>query len=191
VDTHVVRYFCCVDWEEHLRVAFGGRLHVADAVRRELLYQKGGVPKIEQFFDLPRYWSLEGPQDTAELQRVSDLQRDWEAQKGLPYHAFRNLGEAESIVVCQRASNLAAGWTFVTNDHDATVSARLLKLHPVNPFDVVALFVHQGYLDQMEAWRGYQSMVNTHGMRGYLGLRAEPSGQKDFLARLSSVRGNP
>ncbi|MGD0018766.1 MAG: hypothetical protein ABSD62_05885 [Candidatus Limnocylindrales bacterium] len=171
-------------------MAFDGRLHVADAVHRELLNQKHGTPKIESFFHLPRYWSPEGLLDRDELQTVLDLQRDWEAKHGLSYDARYNLGEAESIVVCLRRRNAAAGWTFVTNDHDATVSARLLKVHTVNPFSVVALFVHQGYLDPMEAWRGYQSMVHTHGMKGYLWLSAEPPGQKAFLERLSSVRAN-
>ena len=36
IDTHVARYFCCVDWEPHLRVVFDARLHVADAVHQEL-----------------------------------------------------------------------------------------------------------------------------------------------------------
>jgi predicted nucleic acid-binding protein len=191
VDTHVVRYFCCIGWEEHLEVAFDSRLHVADAVCQELHDQKRKVKKIKRFLDLPRSWSLERAQDAAELQQISDLQRDWEAKNGRQYDAFFNLGEAESIVVCYRRDNRAASWTFITNDRDAKDSARLLEVPVINPFFVVALFVHQGYIDKMAAWGGYQSMVKTHGMIGYLGLDAEPAGQMDFLGRLSTALTNP
>jgi len=190
IDTHVARYVCCVDWEPHLRVVFDARLHVADAVHRELLHQCHSAPKIGQFLALPRYWDLEQPESLEELQMVSDFQREWEAKNGLPYDHYYNLGEAEALVICARQRNRDAGWSFVTNDRDAKDSARLLKVPVCNPFFVVALFVHQGYIDETEAWLGYQAMVNTHGMIGYLFLSAEPEGEPDFRKRLGAELAN-
>lgn len=185
IDTHVARYFCCVDWEPHLRVVFDGRLHVADAVHQELRDQCGSVPKINSFLDLPRYWDLEQPDGPQELQMVSDLQREWEAKNNLLYDAYFNLGEAEALAICARQRNRDAGWTFVTNDRDAKESARLLKVPVYNPFYVAALFVHQGYIDETEAWHGYGDMVNKHGMVGYLFLNAAAQGEQAFRKRLA------
>ena len=189
IDTHVARYFCCVDWEPHLRMAFDGRLHVADAVHQELRDQCGSVPKINSFLDLPRYWDLEQPDGPQELQMVSDLQREWEAKNGLPYDAYFNLGEAEALAVCVRQRNRDAGWIFVTNDRDAKESARLLRVPVYNPFYLAALFVHQGYIDETEAWRGYSDMVNKHGMVGYLFLNAAAEGEQAFRQRLAQALG--
>jgi hypothetical protein len=190
IDTHVARYFCCVDWEPHLRVAFDARLHVADAVHRELKGQCHSVPKINEFLALPRYWDLEQPETLEEHQMVSDLQRGWEERNGLPYDAYYNLGEAEALVICARKRNRDAGWTFVTNDHDATDSAKLLRVPVCNPFFLVALFVHQGYIDQTEAWLGYQAMVNIHRMVGFLWLGAKSEDEKVFRERLGTVLAN-
>ena len=67
--------------------------------------------------------------------------------------------------------------------------ARALKILVANPFSVVALLFHQGYLTSGESWLGYQSMVQAHGMRGYLGI--DPVvGQTDFEARLKTASAN-
>lgn len=115
---------------------------------------------------------------------VSDLQREWEAKNGLPYSHYYNLGEAEALVICARQRNRDAGWTFVTNDRDAKDGAKLMQVPVCNPFFLVALFVHQGYIGETEAWLGYQDMVKTHGMFGYLFLSAEFEGEKEFRRRL-------
>ena len=166
LDTHVIRYFSCVGWEPHLRLAFAGRLHLADAVARELKDQRRRVPSINAFFAAPLYWERRYAEDD-ELITVTDLQRDWEAKHGFTSRDdFRNLGEAESLAICIRPRPMSEGWVFVTNDHDAAELARALKILVANPFSVVALLFHQGYLTSGESWLGYQSMVQAHGMRG-------------------------